>query len=228
MNNAIINIDDVKTIAIALRELKDQVVFVGGSILTLYITEPGAEKVRETLDVDFTMKLYTYNDFNKVQERLSQLGFHPDPFGHSINSYKCNDIPVDIMLAIDSPLVPCNRWYQKGFNSLQQMSIGNENIQVFSAPYFLATKFEAFNDRGEDIRTSHDFEDIIYIINNRENIVEEISMADEDVRLFLKTEIRKILNNKMLEEILSYHIVPSDFEYRHTVVLEKMNKIAKA
>lgn len=226
MSNDIINIKDVMNIAIALKELKDKVVFVGGSILTLYINDTGAEKVRETMDVDFTLKLYTYNAFNEIQERLSQLGFHPNPFGHSINSYKYNDIPVDIMLAVDSPLGPCNRWYHEGFNSLQEVTIEGETIQVFSAPYFLATKFEAFNDRGVDIRSSHDFEDIIYVINNRDNIVEEISLADEKVRQFLQTEIKKVLGNRLLEEILSYHILPSDFEYRYPIVLEKLNKIA--
>jgi predicted nucleotidyltransferase len=226
MSRDIININDVKLVAIALKELKDQVVFVGGSILTLYINDTGAENVRETMDVDFTIKLFTYNAFNEIQERLSRLGFNPDPFGYSINSYKYMNIPVDIMLAVDSPLGPCNRWYQKGFSSLQKVTIEGETIQVFSAPYFLATKFEAFNDRGKDIRTSHDFEDIIYVINNRDTIVEEISMADEEVRLFLQTEIKKVLSNKLIEEILSCHIIPSDFDYRYPLVLEKMKDIA--
>jgi predicted nucleotidyltransferase len=179
------------------------------------------------MDIDFTLKLYTYKAFSEILERLSQLGFHPDPFGHSINSYKYKNISVDIMLAFDSPLGPCNRWYQKGFNSLHEITIEGETIQVFSVPYFLATKFEAYNDRGEDIRTSHDFEDIIYVINNREDIVEEIAKSDADVRQFLQTEIQKVLSNKLLEEILSYHIVPSDFEYRYPMVIEKLNKIAK-
>ncbi len=37
---------------------------------------------------------------------------------------------------------------------------------------FLATKFEAFKDRGGDYRTSHDFEDIVYVLDNRTTIVE--------------------------------------------------------
>lgn len=45
MSNEVININDVKVIASALKELKKQVVFVGGSILTLYINESGAENL---------------------------------------------------------------------------------------------------------------------------------------------------------------------------------------
>ncbi|MFO8022312.1 MAG: nucleotidyl transferase AbiEii/AbiGii toxin family protein [Perlabentimonas sp.] len=226
MSNEVININDVKVIASALKELKEQVVFVGGSILILYINESGAENVRQTMDIDFTLKLNNYKYFSEFQNRLSQLGFQPDPFGHSINSYKYKNIPVDIMLAVDSPLGPCNRWYQKGFSSTQEITIEGETIQIFSAPYFLATKFEAYNNRGKEIKTSHDFEDIIYVINNRDDIVDDIAKTDAEVRQFLKTEIKKLLSNKLIEEILSYHIVPSDFEYRYPLVLEKLKKIA--
>lgn len=124
------------------------------------------------MDIDFTLKLNTYKYFSEFQNRLSQLGFQPDPFDHSINSYKYKNIPVDIMLAVDSPIGPCNRWYQKGFSSSQEITIEGETIQIFSAPYFLAIKFEAYNIRGEEIKTSHDFEDIIYVINNRDDIVD--------------------------------------------------------
>jgi hypothetical protein len=67
MSNDVINIKDVKVIATALKELKDQVVFVGGAILTLYINESGAENVRETMDIDFTLKLQTYKAFSEIQ-----------------------------------------------------------------------------------------------------------------------------------------------------------------
>ena len=54
----------------------------------------------------------------------------------------------------------------------------------------MATKFEAFNSRGKDYRTSHDIEDIIYIIDNRTTIVEEIAKADGWISGFLKAEIQ--------------------------------------
>jgi hypothetical protein len=208
MNNREINIDVVAELARALKELKNQVVFVGGAVVGLYANDLGAEPVRQTTDVDITLKLMSYRNWAEIQERLAVLGFHPDPFGHAICSFKYKDIVVDIMSAYDSPIGPSNHWYQRGFKYLWEIEISSEIIQILSTPYFLATKFEAFNNRGKDYRTSHDFEDIIYILENRTGIVEEISAADQDVRVFLQNEIQKVLSNTSYEELISAHIHP--------------------
>ena len=72
------------------------------------------------------------------------------------------------MAASDSMRGPSNRWYQVGFDALETIEINDTQIQVLSAPCYLATKFEAYNSRGQDnYRTSHDVEDIIYVIDNR-------------------------------------------------------------
>src|SRR5438105_3706671 len=61
------------------------------------------------------------------------------------------------------------------------------SIRIFSAPYFLATKLEAFVDRGEnDGRLSSDFEDIVHVLNNRSSVWGEIGNTDEPVKQFLK------------------------------------------
>jgi hypothetical protein len=47
----------VRTIAFALRELNEQVVFVGGAITGLYINDPAAVDVRPTKDVDISFAI---------------------------------------------------------------------------------------------------------------------------------------------------------------------------
>lgn len=76
-----------------------------------------------------------------------------------------------------------------------------------------------------DYRTSHDFEDIIYILDNRMTIVSEIEKAHPDIKEFLHGEFLKIHQSPFLEEILSAHIHPLVLEERYPVVLEKMNQI---
>ena len=125
----------------------------------------------------------------------AERGFHPDIQGHAICTYKYNDIAVDIMASTDSMRGPTNRWYLIGFDSIQKIQIEGVLIQILSTACYLATKFEAYNHRGNgDYRTSHDFEDIIYIIDNRTTIVEEVRVADKRIRDFLKSEFKKILN----------------------------------
>ena len=98
-------------------------------------------------------------------------------------------------------------------------------IQILSAPYFLATKLEAFNSRGGDYRTSHDFEDIIYVIDNRIYIVDEVRKADEPVKTFIQNEFLKIVSNPYLEEIVRAQIHPLIVDDRYPIVLDKIKRI---
>ena len=63
---------------------------------------------------------------------------------------------------------------------------GGPTIRLIAAPYFLATKFEAFADRGnEDVLGSHDLEDIINIIDGRTELLDEIAGETPDLRSYL-------------------------------------------
>jgi hypothetical protein len=52
----------VRTIAFALRELNEQVVFVGGAITGLYINDPAAVDVRPTKDVDISFAIISLGE----------------------------------------------------------------------------------------------------------------------------------------------------------------------
>ena len=119
MENRIINIAVVAEVAEALRDIKKQVVFVGGAVVSLYADDSAADEIRPTQDVDMTLHIANLSHWVKVQEQLGALGFHPDPFGHAICSYKYKDIPVDIMATKDGLLGPANRWYKIGFKSME-------------------------------------------------------------------------------------------------------------
>lgn len=227
MENRTINIGVVAEVASALKELKDLMVFIGGAVVSLYADDPAADEIRPTGDIDMTIKLMNFRNWAKMQERLAELEFYPDPFGHAICSYKYKDIPVDIMPAEDGPLGPSNKWYKIGFENLWKVSAKEETIQILSAPAYLATKFEAFNNRGGDYRTSHDFEDIIYVLDNRMTIVEEIEKSHLEIKGFLKIELNKILQSKFVIEILSSHIHPIMLEERYPVILDKIKQITK-
>lgn len=225
MENRIINIAVVAEVARALKELKDHMVFVGGSVISLYTDDPAADEIRPTGDIDMTIKIMGYRNWVVFNERLAQLDIYPDPYGHSICSYKYHDILIDIMPSEDGPLGPANKWYKAGFKDLQVVHALGEEIQILPAPCFLASKFEAFKDRGTDYRTSHDIEDVIYVIDNRMNIVSEIENSGTEIIDFLQVEINKIIKSGMYEEILSSHIHPLIIDNRQIIVEEKIQKI---
>ena len=226
MENRTINIGVVEEVAAALKPLKEEIVFIGGAVVSLYADDAAADEIRPTGDVDLTVNLASFSSWTKLQQQLVSLGFHPDPHGHSICSYKYKDIPIDIMPAEDGPLGPANQWYKIGFEDLWSVKVKKEEINILKAPCYLATKFAAFNDRGQgDYRTSHDFEDIIYVIDNRINIVEEIEKTDERIKSYLTEEITKILGSPSFEEILSVHLHPLIAEERYPLLLEKFVNI---
>lgn len=108
------------------------------------------------------------------------------------------------------------------------MNVKDQEIYILSAPCFLATKFEAFNNRGNDYRTSHDIEDIIYIIDNRTTIVDEIAKCDERILEFIKYEFQKIIDKGLLEELLVTHIHPLIIDEKIHIVKEKISSIMNA
>ncbi|MCF8274948.1 MAG: hypothetical protein K9I95_14070 [Flavobacteriaceae bacterium] len=225
MKNKIINIATVAEIATALKELKDKMIFVGGAVVSLYTNDASADDIRPTGDVDLTINLVNYAAWAQMQERLASLGFSPDPNGHAICSYLYKEISVDIMPSKDGPMGPANKWYEVGFDNLWAVTIQGIEIKMLSTGCFLATKFEAFKDRGTDYRTSHDFEDIIYVLDNRTTIVEEIKMEPESIRLFLKEELKKVYTKSNFEEIMSCHIHPLIYQDRLPIITEKFENI---
>ncbi|SMO39736.1 hypothetical protein SAMN06265379_101518 [Saccharicrinis carchari] len=225
MENRTINIAVVAAVAAALKDIKQNMVFVGGAVVSLYADDPAADEIRPTQDIDIALNIVNLSHWQEVQEQLGALGFHPDPFGHAICSYKYKDIPIDIMATEAGPLGPANRWYKIGFNNLWTAKAKDQEIKILSAPCYLATKFEAFNDRGSDYRISHDIEDIIYVLDNRTTIAEEVAQDDSRIANFIKKQLQNISSKDLMQEVLMAHIHPLMLEERMPIVEEKITQI---
>jgi hypothetical protein len=65
-------------VAGALGDLCDEVVFVGGSVAGLLLTDPVAEGIRATKDVDAVVEATTLSQYYQVEKRLPALGFTRD------------------------------------------------------------------------------------------------------------------------------------------------------
>jgi hypothetical protein len=63
--------------------------------------------------------------------------------------------------------------------------------------YLTATKLEAFRSRGkDDLYASKDFEDLIRLLDGREELVGELADADEEVRSFVAAEIDQLSRHR--------------------------------
>lgn len=227
MYNKVINLDLVAQVAHGLQELREKMVFVGGAVISLYTDDPAADEIRPTYDIDMTIRLANFTEWANLQERLAELAFYPDPNGQSICSYTFKNISIDIMPAEDSSIGISNIWYKPGFDYLEQITLPDGiSIAILPSTYFLATKLEAFKDRGNsDFYGSHDFEDIIYLLDNRTSIVEEIQNSNDSVKLYIKSELNTIKNHPQANELLAMHIHPLIREERFRLLKEKIDRI---
>jgi predicted nucleotidyltransferase len=201
------NIVRIKAVANALNDLKRKVVFVGGATISLY-PDRSVFEVRPTDDIDVIIEILNYTDRAKLEERLRSIGFSHDIESGVICRYKIQGIIVDIMPTDDPSVGFTNIWYPKGFEKAVDYMIDERNvIKILSAPYFIATKLEAYKGRGKnDGRTSQDFEDIVYVLENRTSIWQEMDTSDKSVKDYLQLEFRTLLSNPNIFEWIDAHV----------------------
>lgn len=201
-----IHISRLRAVHNALGELRDQVVFVGGATVSLYADSPAAE-VRPTDDIDIVVEIWARKDYAAIEERLRAMGFQHDQESGVICRYTIHGIIVDVMPTHDDAIGFSNPWYPDGFAHAIDYDLGEgSTIRIFSAPYFIASKLEAFKSRGHhDGRTSTDFEDIVFVLENRSKIWEEMEQAPEEVRTYLKASFGALLQVPSFEEWVDSH-----------------------
>ena len=56
LKNTLINLEATKQVAVALGTLNENVVYVGGAMVSLYIDDPAAEDVRPTKDMSKNLR----------------------------------------------------------------------------------------------------------------------------------------------------------------------------
>lgn len=217
------NLTRLRVVASALSELNQQVVFVGGATVSLYATDLAAAEPRPTDDIDVVIEVTTYTEFvNKIEERLRQLGFSNDTESGIICRYRIRGLIVDVMPTDSTILGFSNRWYKEGVAASIFYPISeHQQIRIFTAPYFIATKFEAFNSfrHGHDPRGNSDFEDIIYLFDNRAELPQEISQSQESVRTYLQNQLSNLLTKQNVYENIDAHLERSTAHQRTQRIL---------
>ena len=194
-----------------LEPLLDRFVLVGGCATALLIDDEAAPIARPTLDVDLIVDVISWSAYHTIEEELRKIGFRQIPDEHNvICRWKIDSVMVDIMPTSEKILGFSNPWYKPACECSVSTKLPNGlTVKHVTAPYFIATKIEAFNGRGEgDFMMSHDMEDIISIIDGRKNLINEISESNNDVKSFIATEIKKWLADDDFEDILPGMLPP--------------------
>jgi hypothetical protein len=86
---------------------------------------------------------------------------------------------LDVMPTNEAILGFSNRWYSVALAAVEERELPSRaTIPAVPPVHLLATKIEAFHGRGHgDFLASHDFEDIVLLINGRPELLADIEAA---------------------------------------------------
>jgi len=102
----------LRTVATRLGALREEVVFVGGMIRSLLLTDPAAAAARSTDDIDVVAAIGSRNEYYELAERIRRLGFREDQReGAPLCRWIVEGLTVDVMPDRESALGFSNRWY---------------------------------------------------------------------------------------------------------------------
>lgn len=219
------NIEMVETVAAGLDNLVEEVVFIGGAVAELYATHSAAEEIRPTKDVDITVESISRSDFNRIEEKLRGLGFQNDVSqGAPLCRWGYKSVKVDIMPADKDILGFGNEWYIYGIkNKIPAKLPSGKRIYIFPPPVYLCSKLQAVLDRGvSDLRTSTDFEDVIYVVDNSSHLDDDFSSSGTNVKIFLREVFSRLKQMHVFKEAVQCAL-PITAEDRVEEVINRIN-----
>jgi predicted nucleotidyltransferase len=223
------NVQMLSTVARQLGALCEQCIFVGGATVPLYLTALHASSARPTKDVDIIVEIATRVEYYRFADQLRELGFREDVEATILCRWKWGELIVDVMPTEFNVLGFSNRWYGEVIHNAQWREITDGiQIQLATTPYFIATKIEAFNGRGHnDFLASRDMEDIVAILNGREELLAEARNAPASLRLYLAEQFEIWLQDRDFMDALPGHILPDPAsQARLPSILNRIRSIA--
>lgn len=190
------SVELLESAAAALGELHARVVFLGGATIALWLTDPAARAPRVTYDVDVVAEVVTLAGYESFQAELRRAGFAEDVQSRVICRWRhrATDLILDAVPAEPRLAGFGGRWLRPAAEAaIDRRLPSGTAIRVVPPPHLLATKLEAFADRGrDDCLASRDFEDVILLIDSRQELSAELQAAPAELRAYVGGELTRL------------------------------------
>lgn len=216
-----------------LGPLRERFVFVGGAIRGLLVTDPAAQGVRPTDDIDTIVEVSSLSAYHEVELELQRRGFKHDLREEApICRFVSGSVTLDVMPLTGAILGFSNPWYPHAFRTafahvLRGVVEHPLAIRVISAPCFLATKLVSYTARGGRDPFHHDLEDIIALVDGRASLRSELEQESRELRVFVADAVERMLSEGLSSNI-PYHLPPDDAsQARQPLVLTRLREMAK-
>jgi hypothetical protein len=98
-------------------------------------------------------------------------------------------------------------------------------IRLVTPCYFLATKFEAYNGRGKgDLLASRDMEDILNLVDGREELSAELQNAEPTLKAYLASAFAELL--RAPEIGYAVQSTASGDSWREEIIFERLEQLS--
>jgi predicted nucleotidyltransferase len=211
-----------------LATLRERMVFVGGSIRGLLVTDPAAQAERPTDDVDVIVEVASLREYHQLGDDLRSLGFREDTTpGAPICRWIVEDVRVDVMPTHEEALRFNNHWYREAAAHAVNLEVDGHRLRVIDAPHFCATKLEAFSDRGDGDFYHRDLKDVVAVVDGRMELRAELIASGTDIRRFVAHAFQELLAAAAFRDTLAGHL-PGDAvsQGRLPLLLQRLHLLA--
>lgn len=219
-------------VARGIGDLKEKVVFVGGIVVGLLVTDSGAEEARPTVDVDLVLEETSRAGYyEKIRQRLLSRGFREDTRENApLCRWLFDGQEVDVMPMDPRVLGFSNSWYPHAITTARRVTLSDEtgplDVKVISAPAFLATKLESFASRGGSDLMHRDIEDVIYLVDGRVELMREIEDETKELRTHVAESIRALFRAGLEDHVSSHLRGDAASQAREPLVLARLRQLA--
>lgn len=219
------SIEMMQKVAQSLGPLLKDVVFVGGTIPSLLITDSASPSVRVTKDVDLIVNSSSYYQHAMFEKKLRARGFQIQ--APPACRYGIGDVLVDVMTTTSKAAGFSDPWYAEAFATAETITLPDGTfIRIVRAPIFIATKLSAWHDRGKGDYYAEDIEDILAVIDGRSALLDEIRESSSEIQCFFAEEFRRLLADDEFLDCVPGHLGGDTVAYqRADKVMNVMREI---
>ena len=197
-----------KTLQPIIRDL----VFIGGCVTDLYITDKLGVLSSNTKDVDVLIEVIGQSNYYKLEKKLRKLGLKNKADNEVICSWLLEtdgtELTLDIIPTDENILGFSNIWHSEAIKNYKIEKIDDEiEIKITTAPIFIAIKIAAFLSRGnQDYFLSKDIEDIVVLLNGRKEIADEVQHASNEIKSYLAEQFNIMIKSEDFLDALNGHM----------------------
>lgn len=181
-----------------LGPILEEVVFVGGATVHLWLTEPGAPPVRATDDVDVICEVSTRAEYYSLGARLRERGLAEARDEPVICRWRSAEprLVLDVMPTNPDILGFSNPWYEHAISSAEPIVL-DSGARIHAAPPvpLVATKLCAWKGRGRgDLLRSLDVHDVLTLADGRPELADEVRAGPADLASYVRAELSELMS----------------------------------